>query len=120
MILFLLLCFVAPALASLGVRAAGSQPNSWRSADWSSSGLARRLHDDAPAAVYVMAARTGGLKGALAVHSWIVTKARERRYTRYDKVGWGSPIRVNLSCRWPLVLQHPETLLALHGPRPPG
>jgi hypothetical protein len=93
--LFLLLCFIAPALASLSVRAAGSQPNSWRSADWSSSGQLPAAGDDAPAAVYVMAARTGGLKGALAVHSWIVTKPENGRYTRYDKVGWGSPIRVN-------------------------
>jgi hypothetical protein len=43
-----------------------------------------------------MAARTGGLKGAFAVHSWIVTKGKgARAYDRYDKVGWGSPIRKN-------------------------
>ena len=34
---------------------------------------ARRAADD-EAAIYVLAARTGGLKGALSVHSWIVLK----------------------------------------------
>ncbi|MCO6410020.1 DUF3750 domain-containing protein [Hoeflea alexandrii] len=116
-ILVVVLCFVAPALASLGVRAAGSQPGSWRTADWSSSGLLPEASTDREAAVYVMAARTGGLKGALAVHSWIVTKDRDAvRYTRYDKVGWGSPIRTNsypADGRW--YSNTPDVLLALHG-----
>ncbi len=64
-----------------------------------------------------MAARTGGLKGALAVHSWIVTKPAEAaRYNRYDKVGWGSPIRTNAypaDGRW--YSNAPKVLLALHG-----
>ncbi|WP_152599749.1 DUF3750 domain-containing protein [Hoeflea sp. BAL378] len=117
LILIMLLCFVAPALASLGVRAASSQPGSWRSADWSSSGLLPAAVDDPGAAIYVMAARTGGLKGALAVHSWIVTKpAGAAVYTRYDKVGWGSPIRTNAYAadgRW--YSNEPDILLALHG-----
>jgi len=69
------------------------------------------------AAVYVMAARTGGMKGALAVHSWIVTKASgDRRYTRYDKVGWDNPVRTNAypaDGRW--YSNAPEMLLELHG-----
>ncbi|AKI01089.1 Protein of unknown function (DUF3750) [Hoeflea sp. IMCC20628] len=116
LILFVVLCFVVPALASLGVRAAGSQPGSWRSADWSSAGLFPDADIDKPAALYVMAARTGGLKGALAVHSWIVTKAENERYTRYDKVGWGSPIRTNAypaDGRW--YSNVPEILIELHG-----
>jgi len=116
-ILFVFLCFVTPSLASLGVQAAGSQPGSWHSADWSSSGLLPLAADDGDAAIYVMAARTGGLKGALAVHSWVVTKeAGSERYTRYDKVGWGSPIRVNAYAadgRW--YSNTPDILLALHG-----
>lgn len=116
-ILVVLICFVAPALASLGVRAASSQPGSWRSADWSSAGILPDATSDGQAAVYVMAARTGGLKGALAVHSWIVTKtAGAVRYSRYDKVGWGNPIRTNAypaDGRW--YSNAPEVLLALHG-----
>ncbi len=43
-----------------------------------------------------MSARTGGMKGALATHSWIVLKRQgEARYERYDKVGWGQPVRRN-------------------------
>lgn len=115
-LLFVLFCFVVPALASLGVRAAGSQPGSWRNADWSSAGLMPDADTDSPAAIYVMAARTGGLKGALAVHSWIVTKAENERYTRYDKVGWGNPVRTNAypaDGRW--YSNVPDILFELHG-----
>lgn len=116
-VLFVLLCFVAPALASLAVRAASSQPGSWRAADWSSSGTLPAASHTSDAAIYVMAARTGGLKGALAVHSWIVTKtAGGTNYTRYDKVGWGNPIRTNAypaDGRW--YSNAPEVLLELHG-----
>ena len=116
-VLLVALCFAAPALASLGVRAASSQPSSWRTADWSSSGILLAAGEDRRAAVYVMAARTGGLKGALAVHSWIVTKdAGAKSYTRYEKVAWGYPIRTNdypADGRW--YSNDPEILLALHG-----
>lgn len=115
--LFLLLCFIAPALASLAVRAASSQPGSWRAADWSSANILPPATDDGRAALYVMTARTGGLKGGLAVHSWIVTKQKDdSRYTRYDKVGWGIPIRTNAypaDGRW--YSNPPEILLELYG-----
>ncbi|MDZ7824243.1 MAG: DUF3750 domain-containing protein [Ahrensia sp.] len=43
-----------------------------------------------------MAARTGGFKGAFAVHTWILTKrAASQDYDRYDKLGWGNPVRKN-------------------------
>lgn len=117
LVLFVLLCFVAPALASLAVRAASSQPGSWRTADWSSAGVLADPGDQPDAAVYVMAARTGGLKGALAVHSWIVTKAAgSKQYTRYDKVGWGTPIRTNAypaDGRW--YSNPPQVLAEVHG-----
>lgn len=46
--------------------------------------------------MHILAARTGGLKGAFSVHSWIVVKeAGAQRYERYDKVGWGNPVRRN-------------------------
>jgi hypothetical protein len=94
--LFLLLVFVAPAFAAMVWWQLGDHPGSWRDADWSSSGLLPRAVDDPAAAIYVLAARTGGLKGAFSVHSWIVTKATDATsYQRYDKVGWGSPVRRN-------------------------
>ena len=47
----------------------------------------------------IYAARTGRWRGIFAHHSWIVVKeADARRYTRYDKVGWGSPVRTD---GWP-------------------
>ena len=117
LLLLVLLCFVAPALASLAVRAASSQPGSWRTADWTSSGQLPAADTDPGAAIYVMAARTGGFKGGLAVHSWIVTKtAGSKSYTRYDKVGWGSPVRTNAypaDGRW--YSNAPEILFELHG-----
>ncbi|MEO0497193.1 MAG: DUF3750 domain-containing protein, partial [Pseudomonadota bacterium] len=46
------------------------------------------------AEIMVLSARTGGLKGALSVHSWLVLKLPgETRYRRYDVVGWGPALR---------------------------
>ncbi len=96
LLLFILLVFVAPALATAGWWMLQDRPGTWRSADWSSSGLLPKAKADRKAAVYVLAARTGGLKGAFSLHSWIVTKqAGAASYDRYDKVGWGAPIRRN-------------------------
>lgn len=88
--------FLLPAIASAGLWAIRDKPSSWREAKWSSSGLLPKADDQKDAAVYVFSAMTGGFKGALASHAWIVTKERNAaRYNRYDKVGWGNPIRVN-------------------------
>lgn len=93
--LLLLLVFVAPALAAMAWWEFGEHPGSWRDADWSSSGVLPKAEADPAAAIYVLAARTGGLKGAFSVHSWIVTKTAGGAYQRYDKVGWGAPVRRN-------------------------
>jgi len=96
LVLFVLLVFVTPALATAGWWMLKERPGSWNSADWSSSHLLKVAAEDPDPVVYVMAARTGGLKGAFSVHSWIVLKrAKAATYDRYDKVGWGSPIRRN-------------------------
>ena len=93
-IALLLAVFVAPAMATAGWWTFAERPGSWRDADWSSSGLLPAAPRRDEAAVYVLAARTGGLKGAFSLHSWIVLKRPgATRYERYDKVGWGSPIR---------------------------
>lgn len=103
-LLFILVVFILPTLATIAWWMLQDRPNSWRSADWSASGILPVPKPGDAAAIYVMAARTGGLKGALSVHSWIVTKpAGARAYARYDKVGWGSPIRRNgypADARW--------------------
>jgi hypothetical protein len=95
-VLFVLLVFVAPAMATVAWWELQDRPGNWSSADWTSSGVLPDAAVDPEAAVYVMAARTGGLKGAFSLHSWIVLKRDgSATYDRYDKVGWGSPIRKN-------------------------
>ena len=87
--------FVLPALAHGMVWASLDRPVSWYEADWSSSKIFSVPEVDA-AAVYIMTARTGGMKGAVSSHSWIVLKKPGRRgFDRYDVVGWGTPVRKN-------------------------
>lgn len=94
--LFLLVLFILPALIHLGVWSAMDQPNGWRQANWSSAGILSKKPVVNDAEVYVFTARTGGLKGAFATHSWLVLKPKgARRYDRYDVVGWGRPVRKN-------------------------
>ncbi|MGB6119820.1 MAG: DUF3750 domain-containing protein [Mesorhizobium sp.] len=116
-VLFLAVVFVLPALSAIGWWFLQDRPSGWRSADWSSSGLLPAASADQDAAVYVLAARTGGLKGALAVHSWIVVKKHgATSYDRYDKVGWGAPVRKNSRSadgRW--YSNEPFTVSAIHG-----
>ncbi len=95
-ILFVLILFVLPGLVHLGLWSLKDQPARWNVADWSSAGIISRKPPVNDARVYVMSARTGGLKGAFATHSWIVLKKPGARgYDRYDVVGWGTPVRHN-------------------------
>ncbi|MEM0899287.1 MAG: DUF3750 domain-containing protein [Pseudomonadota bacterium] len=90
-----LICFILPLTASAVWWSFIDRLGSWRTADWSSSGLLDEIGTD-DAEIYVMAARTGGLKGAFSVHTWIVVKeVGASRYERWDKVGWGRPVRRN-------------------------
>lgn len=104
LLLAIAVVFVLPVVAAVAWWSLQDRPGSWRQADWGASGVLPAAKADAEAAIYVMAARTGGLKGALSVHSWIVTKqAGGAGYARYDKVGWGTPIRQNAypaDARW--------------------
>jgi hypothetical protein len=70
-------------------------PN-YRQADWSSARLLPLPTAAPKALVAVYAARVGRWRGIFAHHTWVVVKeAGAERYTRYDKVGWGSPVRTN-------------------------
>ncbi len=90
----LVLVFLLPAGLSVLVWKLGEHPSSWREADWTSAAILPAPSADGTPRVYVLAARTGGLKGSLSEHSWIVLKPEgAARYERFDKVGWGSPIR---------------------------
>ena len=117
LVMFVLIIFILPALATLGWWSLVDRPSSYRSADWSSAGILPPAHTTPEAAVYLFAARTGGLKGAFSVHSWIVLKrAGAANYERYDKVGWGSPVRHNAyvaDSRW--YSNTPEIIHAVRG-----
>jgi hypothetical protein len=72
------------------------RPRSWSQADWSSIGSLPKATDHPEARVLVLSGRTGGWKGVIAVHSWIVFKRENATtWTRYDVVGWGNPVRLN-------------------------
>ena len=90
------LAFLAPLAAHASWWLSHDDAVAWSRADWSSAGMLPPATASPEAAVYVMAGRTGRWKGIFAHHSWIVIKERGARgYTRYDKVGWGRPIKVN-------------------------
>jgi hypothetical protein len=94
--LAIVVVYLLPALASAGWWALGDHPKTWREANWTASGVLPKADGDREAAIYIMSANTGGFKGAVASHSWIVTKATgDTTYNRYDKVGWGAPVRRN-------------------------
>jgi hypothetical protein len=70
--------------------------SSWSSADWSSAGILPPASAAPRAMVRVFVGRVGRWRGIVAHHSWIVVKeANATRYTRFDKVGWGNPVRTN-------------------------
>jgi len=91
-----LVVFVLPTLAFAALWLSQERPASWRAADWSSAGLLPPPAEAPEASIHILAARTGGLKGIVSVHSWIVLKrAGAKSYERYDVVGWGQPVRRN-------------------------
>ena len=111
--LFILVLFVIPAIAAVGWWSTVDRPRAWHAADWGSSGTLPPAAEVNGPVVHVMSARTGGLKGAISVHSWIVTKRDgEKRYTRYDKVGWGSPVRRNAYAADAFWYSNPPAILA--------
>lgn len=97
--LALVTLFLLPVAARAAYFAFEDRPASFRTADWSSTGTLPAANADRDARILVYSGRTGGLKGVVAVHSWIVFKrGNATSWTRYDVVGWGSPVRRN---GWP-------------------
>jgi hypothetical protein len=97
--LLIIALFLVPLLARAALYAIGTEPRSWRDADWSSTGLLPKASDYKPARVIVFTGKAGAWKGIFAVHSWIVFKpAGAQQWMRYDVVGWGNPVRTN---NWP-------------------
>ncbi|MDX3928762.1 MAG: DUF3750 domain-containing protein [Shinella sp.] len=95
LILFLVI-YLFPALASAGYWYMKERPGSWREASWASAGILPEPQEQRRATIHIFSAATGGMKGAFASHAWIVTKEENAAgYNRYDKVGWGTPVRRN-------------------------
>ena len=118
LLLVLVLAFLLPlATHALWWNAKGGRAESWSSADWSSAGLLPPASAAPEAMVRVYAARVGRWRGIFAHHSWVVVKeAGAPRYTRYDVVGWGPPVRQDAYApdgRW--FGNDPEPVLALDG-----
>lgn len=92
-------------------------PESWRTADWSSSRQAPDPLTERQAIVQVYAARAGRWKGIFSVHSWIGFKPENAdRFTRFEVVGWGAPLRKNkypVDSRW--YGNAPEIILDVRG-----
>jgi hypothetical protein len=98
--LTILILFLAPILARAAFYAFDNGPRSWRNADWSSTGMLPPAADFTPARVIIFTGEAGAWKGIFSVHSWAVLKrTNEKRWTRYDVVGWGEPVRRN---NWPV------------------
>ncbi len=92
---FAIIFIIAPIAASATWGYVQGWPRSWRSADWSSTGLLPPAASDSHAMIRIYAARSGRWKGIFAVHHWIVVKPKNGNYSRYDVVGWGTPVRHN-------------------------
>lgn len=120
LLLAFVLLFLLPLLThALWWKAQGGRAETWSTADWSSAGILPPASAMPEAVVRVYAARTGRWKGIVAHHSWIVVKeAGAARYTRYDVVGWGLPVRTDAYApdgRW--FGNDPELVLALDAAR---
>lgn len=119
MLIILIAVFVFPVLVKSVLWAAGNPPMHWRDADWSASGILPPAAMERGASIRVLSARTGGYKGILSVHSWLVIKpAGVATYNRYDVVGWGRPLRKNAyppDGRW--YSNDPEIVFELNGER---
>jgi hypothetical protein len=100
LMLTILVVFFFPLLLRAAFFFTGDAPRSWRDADWSSTGILPPATADKAARVVVFTGTAGAWKGVFAVHSWIVFKRDSAsRWTRYDVVGWGNPVRTN---NWPV------------------
>jgi len=96
-----LLCFALIYVLPTGLHATlwsvAAREDNWHRADWSSTGLLESESPSTEAVVLVFSARAGHWRGMFANHSWIVIRPKgATEYTRFDVMGWGTPVRVNM------------------------
>jgi hypothetical protein len=117
MIIFLLV-FLLPLLLHAAYWITQDRPQNWSQASWSSAGLLPPAREHGDALVRVYAARVGRWRGIFAHHTWVVVKeAGASRYTRFDVVGWGRPVRTDnwaADGRW--FGQVPDVVAAIDSP----
>lgn len=92
---FVILAIVLPIVVQATWSYASGWPRSWNRADWSSTGSLPAARSNPQAMVRIYAARSGRWKSIFAVHHWIVVKPAGGEYSRYEVVGWGTPVRRN-------------------------
>jgi hypothetical protein len=116
LLLAFLVLFIAPVAIAAGDLAYHGGPTHWSNWDRSTQTQVPTALAHPDARVLVMAGRTRGWKGVVAVHSWIVVKEKDgRAWRRYDVAGWGNPVRLNW---WPPDLwfgQRGQVILDLKG-----
>lgn len=96
LLLYLTLTVVLPIAAGTAFALAKSWPENWKVADWGSAHLLPEAKAVPDARVIVLATRTGRWKSIFAEHMSIVLKPEGAgAWTRYDVVGWGTPVRRN-------------------------
>lgn len=94
--LFLVLAVAVPIAIGTVLSVSRGWADSWRTADWSSSRLLPDAATVPEAKVLVLAARTGRWKSIFAEHMALVVKPDGApSWTRYEVVGWGTPVRRN-------------------------
>lgn len=88
MIWALLVVFVLPVVVSFALRLAAERPH-WNQSSHAATGLAPLPSETPEAVVQVYAARTWGMRGSVAVHTWIATKPPGAAdYRRHEVIGW--------------------------------
>jgi Protein of unknown function (DUF3750) len=91
---FLALTVILPISVATAMGYAKGWPQNWRTASWASSGLFPEAAAVKPATVIIISSRTGRWKSIFAEHMSIILKPEgASRWTRYDVVGWGNPVR---------------------------
>lgn len=96
MIFLFFAVLLVPIAARATLFAFEDRPISWHDADWSSVRALPPATEYKDARILILSGRTGGWKGVVATHSWVVFKrAGATSWTRYDVVGWGNPVRMN-------------------------
>lgn len=113
--------FVAPALISVVFRIFAERPH-WGAASHQATGQAPAAETFEPV-VQVYAARTWGMRGAVAVHTWIAAKrSGAETYLRYEVIGWRLRRTGSALVREPgkpdamWFSNHPKLLTDLRGP----